>query len=413
MIEASRSGARSRSVAGRVAAALTGVPGGELPIRLRTWDGSEVGPDSGPVLLVHHRRALRRLWSPDGLGLADAYLAGDVEIEGDLTEALSAWWTWTDSGSGLRPPARAARRLVLAARWGTVGRRLPAASRPGNPRQPRRPIAAGVDELPTAFAELVFGPSMASFCGYFYDGPAGGLAEAQQAGLDRICQQLGLGRGIRHLDVACGWGSLICYAAERYGTSSTGLTRSRQQYEYVSKRVADAGLTDRVEVHLADHDGLDFSFEDGQFDAVSAIEVGEFVAHGQSPAFATAVHRVLRPGGRILVQQVSPGVNPLHGLDFVNTYIAPGGRVQPVDTTVSLLDAAGLEVQDVQSLREHYGWTMTAWAESLERSWNGAVDLIGDVGTRAWQLYLTGGALAFAQDRLGVGQILAVRPPAL
>ena len=412
--------ANTRTVAARLAALAAGVIGGELPIALRAWDGSQAGPVVGPVLVLNNRRALRRLlWSPGELGLAEAYIAGDLDIDGDLAAGLSALWNAAKSGAVSRPRIGAAqwpRLLATAAGLGILGRRPPvpglAADLKGRRHSRDRDKAAIAHhyDLSNEFYELLLDPSMAYSCGYFVDGPAGSLADAQQAKLELICRKLGLRSGSRHLDVGCGWGSLICYAAEHYGTYSTGVTLSRQQFEYVSKRVADAGLAHRVHVRLADYRELDSGADDGQFDAVSTIEMGEHVGDAEYPAFAGILHRVLRPGGRALVQQMSRGENAPGGGAFIETYIAPDMHMKPLGTTVSLLGAAGLEVRDVHVLREHYAWTIRAWAETLDKSWNGAVDLIGEVGARVWQLYLVGGALAFAENRMGVDQILAVRP---
>ena len=410
------------SVADRLAALATGVIGGELPVRLRAWDGSQTGPLAGPVLVLHSRRALRRLlWSPGELGLAEAYIAGDVDIEGDLAEGLSSLWNAAKAGTVTRPrigPAQWPHLLASAARLGVLGRRPPAPGSAAALRGQRhsrdrdRAAIAHHYDLSNTFYEMLLDPSMAYSCGYFVDGPSGSLADAQQAKLDLICRKLGLGAGDRHLDVGCGWGSLICHAAEHYGTQSTGVTLSRQQYEFVSKRVADAGLADRVQVRLADYRELDSGADDGQFDAVSTIEMGEHVGDAEYPAFAEILHRVLRPGGRALVQQMSRGENAPGGGAFIETYIAPDMHMKPLGTTVSLLGGAGLEVRDVHALREHYDWTIRAWARTLEDSWSEAVELIGEVGARVWRLYLVGGALAFAENRMGVDQILAVRPDA-
>ena len=394
--------------------------GGELPIRLRAWDGSEAGPTGGPVLVMNTRRALRRLmWSPGELGLAEAYIAGDVDVEGDLAQGLSAVWNAARNGSVARPQLTWTQWPGLAAaavRMGVLGVRPPppgrAASLTGRAHSRSRDKAAIAHhyDLSNDFFRMLLDPSMAYSCAYFVDGPTDGLAVAQQAKLQLICNKLGLSNGDRHLDVGCGWGSLICYAAEHFGTHSTGVTLSGQQYEYVSKRVADAGLADRVQVRLADYRELDSGADDGLFDAVSTIEMGEHVGDDEYPAFAGILHRVLRPGGRALVQQMSRGQDAPGGGAFIETYIAPDMHMKPLGTTVALLGAAGLEVRDVQALREHYEWTIRAWADTLEASWNEAVDLIGETGARVWRLYLTGSALAFKENRMGVDQILAVRP---
>ncbi len=418
------------TLAQRLAELVESVLHGSLPIGIRAWDGSQVDPPEdapgAPVLVLRSKRALRRLlWNPGELGLAEAYIAGDIDVEGDLAHGLSAIWTATGTGAIGRPELelRDAPRLAwAAARLGAFGLRPPAPGQAASLRgrmhsrdRDRAAIAHHYD-LSNEFYEMLLDKSMAYSCGYYTDGPQGSLEDAQFAKLDMICRKLGLTEGARHLDVGCGWGSLICFAAEHYGTQSTGVTLSRQQYEYVTKRVADAGLADKVTVRLADYRELDNGagngWADGSFDAVSTIEMGEHVGDAEYPAFAGILHRVLRPGGRALVQQMSRGMTAPGGGAFIETYIAPDMHMKPLGTTVNLLTGAGLEVRDVHALREHYDWTVNDWLRTLEAHWDEAVAMIGEVGARVWRLYLAGGGLAFAENRMGVDQILAAKPDA-
>jgi len=166
-----------------------------------------------------------------------------------------------------------------------------------------------------------------------------------------------------------------------------------------------------VTVRLADYRELIGSPTDkGAFDAVSSIEMGEHVGEGEYPVFARILHDVLRPGGRALVQQMSRARSHTGGGPFIETYIAPDMHMKPVGTTIAMLATAGLEIRDVHALREHYGWTARGWLRTLEDRWDEVVAMIGEPGARIWQLYLVGGGLAFAQNRMGVDQILAVRP---
>jgi cyclopropane-fatty-acyl-phospholipid synthase len=409
------------STAERLSTMASSVLGGELPIRIRAWDGSISGAADGPVLVINNRRALRRLvYSPGELGLAEAYISGDVDVEGDLADGLSTVWAANHSGRLARPKLGLTdypRLAVGAVRLGALGRRPPAPGQAASLRGRRhsrardRAAIAHHYDLSNEFYELLLDESMAYSCAYFVDGPSGPLADAQRAKLDLICRKLGLAQGKRHLDIGCGWGSLLCHAAQHYGTVSTGVTLSRAQYEFVSKRIADAGLGDRASVRLADYREIaTFAADQDAYDAVSTIEMGEHVGDAEYPAFARILHDVLRPGGRAMVQQMSRGAVAAGGGAFIETYIAPDMHMKPVGTTVSLIADAGLEVRDVHALREHYQWTAQAWLRTLESRWDDAVAMIGEVGARVWRLYLVGGGLAFAENRMGVDQILAVRP---
>ena len=421
---------KGQTIADRLAGLAASLLGGPLPIGVRAWDGSEWQPPSAarpldmaaeiPTLVLNNRRALRRLlWKPGELGLAEAYVSGDLDVDGDLRTGLATMWSALRTGEvkAAKPGLRDWPRLAgEAVRLGVVGLRPPA---PGqahlsgslHSRDRDRAAIAHHYDLSNDFYELLLDPSMAYSCAYYVDGPGMALSDAQSAKLDLVCRKLGLHEGVRHLDIGCGWGSLICHAAEHYGTVSTGVTLSRQQYEFVSKRVAAAGLADRVTVRHADYRELatDSSVV-GAFDAVSTIEMGEHVGDAEYPAFTGILESVLRPGGRALVQQMSRGRNAPGGGAFIETYIAPDMHMKPVGTTVNLLTNAGLEVRDVHAMREHYDWTVMAWERTLEERWAEVVEKIGEVGARVWRLYLVGGALAFAEGRMGVDQILSVKP---
>ncbi len=410
----------SRLVADRLAELAGTVLGGPLPIRIGAWDGSEAGPPVGPVLVLNSRAALRRLvWSPGELGIAEAYLAGDVDVDGDLADGLSRVWAAVGRGEVGRPSVRVRdvpRLAVSAARLGAVGRRP---SRPGSAaalsgtrhsRERDRAAIAHHYDLSNEFYQLLLDDSMAYSCGYFTTGPTGSLADAQRAKLDLICRKLGLVEGRRLLDIGCGWGSLTCHAAQEFGAEVVAVTLSEQQFRHVSKRVADAGLSDRVRVRHADYRELASGADDAAFDAVASVEMGEHVGDDEYPGFVAILRRVLRPGGRALVQQMSrEGVAPGGGA-FIETYIAPDMHMKSLATTVGLIADGGLEVRDVHAMREHYAWTVAAWARTLETRWDEAVSMVGEVGARVWRLYLAGGGLAFAEGRMGVDQILAVRP---
>jgi cyclopropane-fatty-acyl-phospholipid synthase len=190
---------------------------------------------------------------------------------------------------------------------------------------------------------------------------------------------------------------------------ATGITLSAQQRDFVAKRIADRGLADRVEVRLQDYRELPAGGE--TFDAVSSIEMGEHVGEGQYPAYAAILFGALRPGGRLLLQQMSrrrdaaPG-----GGAFIESYIAPDMHMRPASQTIAHLDRVGFELLGVEAMRTHYVRTVAKWLETFEANWDEVVRLQGEEVARVWRLYLVGGALAFAEGRMGVDQFLAGRP---
>jgi cyclopropane-fatty-acyl-phospholipid synthase len=386
--------------------------GGRLPVRLRAWDGSEAGPQDAPVVVLRHRRALRRLlWSPGELGLAQAYVTGELDVEGDLAEGFRRVWQVLRERepAAARPDLRAAARTAL--RYGVVGPRPKApvsqarlTGRLHTLLRDRAAISHHYD-LSNDFYALLLDPSMAYSCGYWTsDDPSYGLPDAQRDKLDLIARKLDVQPGSRHLDVGCGWGSLSLHLAEHYGANVLGVTISKEQKAFIDARVSERGLGDRVEIRLQDYREVP---ETG-FDTATSIEMGEHVGAENYPTFARLFHDRLREGGRLLVQQMSRRDRPGGGA-FIEAYIAPDMHMRPVGETVALLEDAGLEVRDVHGLREHYARTIAAWYDTFEANYDRAVALVGEEVARVWRLYLVGGGLVFEEGRMGVDQVLAVK----
>ena len=403
------------TTAHRLASFAAKLLGGPLPVGLRTWDGTRAGPKDAPTLVLRNRRALRRLlYAPGELGLARAYVTGDLDVEGDLADGFRRIWALTRAGELNRVklgPREWAEAVRLAARLGVAG--LPPKPPAEEARlsgklhsllRDRSAIAHHYD-LSNAFYQLLMDESMAYSCAYFTS-ESQSLEQAQHDKLELICRKLGLRPGMRLLDVGCGWGSLLVHAAKHHGVEAVGITLSAEQLQHVRGRLAQHDLEDRVEVRRQDYREL----PDAPFDAVASIEMGEHVGEVNYPAYAATLHRMVKPGGRVLVQQMSRGTVAPGGGAFIERYIAPDMTMRPVGRTIGHLETAGLEVRDVHALREHYVWTVRAWAATLEENWADVVALIGETGARVWRLYLVGGALAFEENRMGVDQILTVRP---
>ncbi|AUH42658.1 SAM-dependent methyltransferase [Streptomyces sp. CMB-StM0423] len=407
----------------RLAALAEELLGGPLPIRIRAWDRSEAGPEGAPVLVVRHRRALRRiLWRPGELGLARAWVAGEIDVEGDLYAALDrlAGLLWERGPDAPRPrPAR----LAAAAR-GALALARPLPPPPPPPEEVRRHKVRGAlhtlrsdkaavshhYDVGNDFYSLVLGPSMVYSCAYWHED--GTLEDAQAAKLDLVCRKLGLREGDRLLDVGCGWGSMVLHAAREYGVRAVGITLSREQAAYARKRVADAGLGDRIEIRVQDYRET----ADGPYDAISSIGMAEHVGSQRYGEYARGLHRLLRPGGRLLNHQIAR--RPLadeedYVIDeFIDAYVFPDGELSPLSTTVDQLERAGFEVRDTQALREHYALTLRRWVANLEARWAQAVTLTSPGRARVWRLYMAASALSFEHNRIGVNQVLAVRTPA-
>jgi cyclopropane-fatty-acyl-phospholipid synthase len=402
-----------------------------LPVRLRAWDGSEAGPPGAPTLVVRNRRALRRLlFKPGELGLARAWVAGDLEIDGDLYSALDLlagliWERGEDARTltqALRDPdvRGAVRGLVKLA-----GPPLPPAPPPEEvrlrrahlhtKRTDRRAISHHYD-VGNDFYEIVLGPSMVYSCAYWpapetEGGTTGTLEQAQRDKLELICRKLALTPGQRLLDVGCGWGSMAIHAAREHGVSVVGITLSQEQAAYARKRVADEGLTDKVEIRVQDYRDV----RDGPYEAISSIGMAEHVGADRYLEYATDLHDLLAPGGRLLNHQIARRPQRDESSysvdDFIDRYVFPDGELQPIGVTVTQLERAGFEVRDVESIREHYALTLRRWVANLEADWARAVKLTSPGRARVWRLYMAASALSFERNRIGVNQVLAVKTP--
>ena len=400
-------------VVDRIARALLG---GQLPLRVRCWDGSELpGPATAPTLVVRSPRALRRLlYAPGELGLARAYVSGDLDIEGDVYQALAL-----PDSLPARPDLRLEPR-VFAPLVGSLARLRVLGPPPAPPPEEAR-LSGGLHSLRrdrsaithhydvgNDFYRLLLGPSMVYSCAVFPT-PTATLEQAQETKLEMVCRKLAVAPGSRLLDVGCGWGSLALHAAARHGASVVGVTISGAQAELARQRVAEAGLQEQVEIRLQDYREV----ADGPYDAIASVGMAEHVGHAQLPVYAAQLHRLLGPGGRVLNHAVARG--PAAGPDrpdprsFLTRYVFPDGELQPLARHVAMLEQAGLEVRHVEALRENYARTCRAWVANLEAGWDEAVRLASPGRARVWRLYLAGAALAFEGRRVGVNQVLAVK----
>jgi cyclopropane-fatty-acyl-phospholipid synthase len=416
-----------------IAQFVASIFGGEIPFRIEAFDGSTAGPAEAAVTLRLVRpEALRRaLTRPGELGLARAYVAGDLEVIGPLEELFSL--EMPSPGELLR---QASLRSLLAGTGLTVLRPLPPPAAEIRQRgvlhsrsRDRQAISHHYD-VSNRFYEMVLGPSMTYSCAVFQS-VDDSLEDAQLRKVDLIARKLDLAPGMRLLDVGSGWGSMAVHAARTYGASVVGITLSEPQQRYATELAGAAGVADLVEFRLQDFRDLD----DGPFDAISSIGMFEHVGRRSMERYGRTLFQLLRPGGRFLnhaigrpaatepapapsrVKEVSRQLALVAGLSrpwriaspFMSRYVFPDGELHEVGTLVSMFQSHGFEVRHVESLREHYGLTLRRWVANLESHFEEAVAEVGEERARVWKLYMTGSAVGFDTHHLEIHQVLCVR----
>ncbi len=396
---------------------LVALLGPEPAVRVELWDGSAFGPQDPPgTITVRAPEALRRmLWAPGELGLARAYVAGDLDVEGDILRVLSVL---RDSPARTTGPSATLRSLAQVARSAmltdAIGRPLPPPPEEARQRGWRHSKARDAQaishhyDVGNEFYEIVLGPAMTYSCARFAR-PDVDLAAAQADKHELICRKLGLHErpGQRLLDVGCGWGSMAMHAARHHGARVVGITISKEQAAYARRRVDDAGLADSVEIRLQDYRDLGGE----RFDAISSIGMFEHVGKARMTEYFGTLRGLVGEQGRLLNHAISSVEGSrLPRRSFTYRYVFPDGELLDVADVCGAMERAGFEVRDVESLREHYAQTLQAWVANLEAGWERAVELVGAGRARVWRLYMAGSAVGFTDGGIGLHQVLGVVP---
>jgi cyclopropane-fatty-acyl-phospholipid synthase len=377
---------------------------------VRVFDGSSAGPADAPVGIdVRSPRALSYLATGRGdLGLARAYVSGDIEVDGDLYTALR-YLARLDLELPLRTRLRLLRELGgirLLRPPPRPDREVRLRGRRHSKARDQRAIAHHYD-VSNRFYSWILGPSMTYTCAVYQTADAT-LEQAQYAKHDLVARKLGLRPGMRLLDVGCGWGGMVMHAAREYGVQALGVTLSRRQAEWAQKAIAEAGLGELAEVRHLDYRDVP---ETG-FDVISSIGLTEHIGMAQLPGYFRFLYDRLVPGGRLLNHCITEpnNIESLRRGWFIDRYVFPDGELTGVGHLVSTIHDTGFEVRHEENLREHYALTTGAWAANLDAHWDEAVAEVGDRTARVWRLYLTGSRLGFEQNQIQLHQVLAVKP---
>jgi cyclopropane-fatty-acyl-phospholipid synthase len=386
----------------------------ELPVRVRFWDGSELPSavaEPPGTLVVKSRLALAYvLHEPNELGLSRAWAAGTIDMEGDLEAVLGARTRFSKLSLTAHDRAHI---LATVLRLGGPRVLVPAPRIAAEAHPPGHQHSLGRDraavqhhyELPADFYRLLLGPTMVYSCAYF-DSPQDTLEAAQEHKLELICRKLALRPGDRLLDVGCGWGSLIVHAAAKHGVHALGITLSPTQAEVANRRAREAGVAEQCEARVADYREL----HENEFDAIASVGMYEHVGRDELENYTHTITDLLRPGGTFM----NHGITRLHAgvrddKTLIARFVFPDGALHPLRDVISAIEGAGLEVRDVESLREHYTLTLRHWSRNLAAHDDEALALVGAERARIWRLYMAGSASAFALGDISVYQTLSVK----
>jgi len=386
---------------------------GEETVGARLWDGT-LWPDERPhraTLVLNHPGALRAMLLPGTeLGLAEAFLYDDFDVEGEMESVFAL-------ADGLAARTQGWRRKL------SIGQELLNLPRREAPRTGRGPAKASGKihtlerdrksvtyhyDVSNDFFALWLDRRMVYSCAYF-QAETEELDAAQEHKLDLICRKLRLKAGQRLLDIGCGWGALVMHAARHYGVDATGITLSRPQAELAKERIAAEGLQERCRVKVLDYREV----EEGQgFDALASIGMFEHVGSALLPSYFEKALRLLKPGGVFLNHGIASRATdkPVKGPTFTDLYVFPDGELVPIHVTLRAAEEAGFEVRDVESLREHYALTLRHWVRRLEASHDQALGHVDEPTYRVWRLFMAGSAYGFATGRLNVYQSLLSKP---
>jgi cyclopropane-fatty-acyl-phospholipid synthase len=369
--------------------------GRDLPVAVILPDGARVPLSPKPEVDVFARTlaGLRTLAAPAMGALAQAYVHNDVDFTGSARRVLAI-----------------AERMVGDITHGHEGARSRVLSFVHRRRGNQRNISHHYD-VSNAFYRMWLDSRMVYSCAYFHK-PDDSLDDAQAQKLDHICRKLRLAKGERFLDIGCGWGALIFWAAENYGVNATGITLSRNQYEHMREQIAVRGLGDRVRVELRDYAKLP---DEEAFDKIASVGMFEHVGPRNYDRYFGKIRRILVPGGFVLNHGITHNALSRRSLgsgigEFVEEYVFPGGELAHVSRVVEGLAAQGLEVVDGEALREHYARTLWHWVDRLEAHADAARADVGEEKYRIWRIYMAGSAHAFDRGWLSLWQLLAGKP---
>ncbi len=384
---------------------------------VRLWDGSTWRPGGGseePVrftVVLQHPGALRQMFlPPNDLTLGEAYIYNDFDIEGDIEAVFPLAEHFTRNQWGKMEQVRFGKRLLSLPNTGQARPGDAVAKLYGTRHSKERDRQAVTYHYNRSndFYALWLDSRMVYSCAYFAN-PDDDLDTAQERKLEYICRKLRLRPGERLLDIGCGWGGLVIYAAQHYGVEAYGITLSEPQAELAQRRIEEAGMSGNCKVSVRDYREVT---EADSFDKIVSVGMFEHVGEALLPTYFKQAWQLLRPGGVFLNHGIaSDSFDAVKAkTSFVNHYVFPDGELLPINCTLRAAETSGFEVRDVESLREHYTLTLRQWVQRLEKHAEEARKLTNDVTYRVWRLYMSGSAHAFKIGVNNIYQTLLAKP---
>lgn len=391
---------------------LRDFPARDFAIEL--WDGTRWEAEPSKFCrftwYIHTPGVLQALFRSDReLALAECYIHGDFDISGDLLAVFPVADYLMGRELGLAEKMRFS-ALAIALPSATESHHFRAQLRGQRHSKSRDQQAVSFHyDVSNEFYQLWLDRQMVYSCAYF-ESENNSIDEAQEQKLEYACRKLRLKPGERLLDIGCGWGGLILYAARHYGVHATGITLSQQQLALAQQRIAEAGRSCQCEARLLDYRDAE---QLGTFDKVVSVGMIEHVGESRLPEYFTAAFARLKPGGVFLNHGIGRAGNRPKPTQptFTDAYIFPDGELVPIATTLHAAEQSGFEVRDVENLREHYYLTLVQWLHRLEANEPRAKELVGDIKYRTWRLYLAGSAHYFRSGKLDLYQTLLLKPP--
>ena len=380
---------------------------------LAFWDGSELPPTNphpdAPTLRFAKRDALvRMVREPNELGMARAWVSGELEVDGNLELALDLTEKWRHAPlkpSDAIPAIKAARKLGLLRRSQPPApeAEIKLQGRLHSAQRDQEAISHHYD-VSNEFYRRMLGETMVYSCAYF-GSPEDTLDQAQTRKLDLICKKLELKPGERLLDIGCGWGSLMIYAAHHYGVHAVGVTISEEQAALARERIIEAGMQDRCEVRLQDYREV----KDGPYDKISSVGMFEHVGRDNLPIYLRQARELIAKDGLFLnhgIVRIGED-HQMQPKSFTQRYVFPDGELHTQGMVITAIENAGFELVDDESLRPHYAETLRRWAINHDSDREAAIAEIGPERERVWRLHNYGAALGFERSRLSVHQVIA------